>query len=367
MNSRPNVILLPGLLCDASMWWAQRKALEPFADVFVADFSQHDSLEAMARSALALTEGAIVAIGHSMGARVALEMVRLAPERIQRLGLIDTGVHPRREGEEVSRRILVDLAFAEGMEALADRWLPPMVHEGRVGDRALMEPLRAMVMRATPEQHRRQIHALLNRPDAKSLLSSIACPTLVMVGRQDRWSPLAQHEEMAALIPNAELVVIENCGHMSLVEQAGQVSEALLRWLGFENKRAGAKHVGDLAEMMPMNGNSTLDRIPDTPLFDRKRSLRGYHINKMAMGLSNPDNREAFRENESAYLDRFGLSPEEKAAVMSRDWREMVRLGGNLFFILKISAVDPVRITEIGAHQAGMEHADFLRDRLGKK
>ena len=84
------------------------------------------------------------------------------------------------------------------------------------------------------------------------------------------------------------------------------------------------------------------------------------------MGLSKPENREAFRADESAYLDRFGLTAEEKAAVMARDWREMVRLGGNLFFILKISAVDPVRITEIGAHQAGMAHDVFLRERLGK-
>ena len=108
------------------------------------------------------------------------------------------------------------------------------------------------------------------------------------------------------------------------------------------------------------------DRIPDTPLFDRERSRRGYRINKMAMGLSQPANREAFLRDENAYLDRFGLSPEEKEAVRSRNWREMVRLGGNLFFILKISAVDPVRITEIGAHQAGMDHDAFLRERLGK-
>lgn len=119
--------------------------------------------------------------------------------------------------------------------------------------------------------------------------------------------------------------------------------------------------------MNSMAAERNEDRIPDTPLFDRKRSLRGYRINKMAMGLSNSANREAFKQNEEAYLDRFGLTPEEKAAVMSRDWREMVRLGGNLFFILKISAVDPVRITEIGAHQAGMNHDAFLRDRLGKK
>lgn len=241
MSERPKIILLPGLLCDAWIWSAQSRALEPHADVFVADLSQHDSIEGMARSALALTEGPVTVIGHSMGARVAMETARLAPERIERLGLIDTGIHPRRDGEEVNRQVLVDLAFAEGMGALAERWLPPMVHEARAGDRALMEPLKDMVMRATPEQHRRQIRALLNRPDARTYLAAITCPTLVMVGRQDRWSPPAQHEEMACLIPNAELVVIESSGHMTLVEQPEQVSGALLRWLGFENTTAGVE------------------------------------------------------------------------------------------------------------------------------
>ena len=240
MSQPQKIILLPGLLCDASTWAAQERALGPYAEVAVVDFSQLDSIEAMARSALAFVDGLIVAIGHSMGARVALEMVRLAPERIARLALIDTGIHPRREGEEASRQVLVDLAFTEGMEALADRWLPPMVHVDRVNDRTLMEPLKAMVMRATPEQHQRQIRALLNRPEARAHLPRIACPTLVMVGRQDRWSPLAQHEEIAALIPNAELVVIEDSGHMSPVEQPAQVSGTLLRWLGFENKHADA-------------------------------------------------------------------------------------------------------------------------------
>jgi protocatechuate 4,5-dioxygenase alpha chain len=108
-------------------------------------------------------------------------------------------------------------------------------------------------------------------------------------------------------------------------------------------------------------------RIPDTPLFDRESSIRGYRLNKMAMALGDPDNRAAFKADEEAFLDRFGLSPAEKRAVMSRDWHEMVQLGGNLFFILKISAVDPVPITQIGAAQAGMPHEDFLAKRLGKK
>lgn len=109
------------------------------------------------------------------------------------------------------------------------------------------------------------------------------------------------------------------------------------------------------------------DDLPDTPLFDRARSLRGYNLNRMAMALRDPANREAFRRDESAFIDRFGLDPEQKAAVLAQDWREMVRLGGNVFYILKIAAIHPARVTEIGAKQAGMDHDTFLRERLGKK
>ena len=230
------IVLLPGLLCDATIWAAQILALKQHAGVVVADFSQLDSLEDMASVALSLRAGPLAVIGHSMGARVALEMTREAPHRITKLGLLDTGVHPVRKGEQADRQALVDLAFKRGMEALADRWLPPMVHAARSQDPFLIEPLKAMVMRATPEQHLRQIRALLNRRDVRPLLPTIRCPTLVMVGRQDRWSPLAQHEEIATLIPHAELVVIEDAGHMSPVEQPEQVSNALVQWLGFHEK-----------------------------------------------------------------------------------------------------------------------------------
>lgn len=108
------------------------------------------------------------------------------------------------------------------------------------------------------------------------------------------------------------------------------------------------------------------DRIPDTPLLDRRRANMGYALNKMAMGLSSPEGRAAFLADEEAYLDRFELSDAQRAAVRARDWREMVRLGGNLFFILKISAVDPTPIREIGAAQAGMDLPEFLKTRLGK-
>ncbi|MFV0383954.1 extradiol ring-cleavage dioxygenase [Paracoccus sp. (in: a-proteobacteria)] len=107
-------------------------------------------------------------------------------------------------------------------------------------------------------------------------------------------------------------------------------------------------------------------QIAETPLFDREANLQGYKLNKMAMSLGIPANREAFRADEDAFLRSHGLDDETRAAVLARDWHEMVRLGGNLFFILKISAIDPTPITAIGAAQAGMGHEEFLKERLGK-
>ena len=109
-----------------------------------------------------------------------------------------------------------------------------------------------------------------------------------------------------------------------------------------------------------------MNDIPDTPLFDREGSIRGYKMNKMAMALGTSEGREAFKTNEAAFIDRFGLDSEAKTAVLERDWKEMVRLGGNLFFILKISAVDPTPIISIGAAQAGMSPEEFIKTRLGK-
>jgi pimeloyl-ACP methyl ester carboxylesterase len=229
---RLKVVLVPGLLCDASIWKHLKKTLTAFADVDVFDTSKDASINDMAQALLKSQCGPITLIGHSMGGRVALEVAWLAPDRVPNLILLDTGAHPRTELEYPRRRQLVDLAFDQGMEALAQVWLPPMVHPARIHDHELMAELKAMVMRATPEQHLLQITALLNRPNALEYLSRIKCPTLIIVGRQDQWSTLAQHEEMAKRIPDSELAVIEDCGHMSIAERPEVISRVVLRWLG---------------------------------------------------------------------------------------------------------------------------------------
>lgn len=234
------LFLLPGLLCDAAVWRAQSKRLCEIHDVRIPDFAGYASIPAMARAVIAEAPERFAVAGHSMGGRVALEIVHQAPERVECLALLNTGVHEVREGEAEKRQVLVDLAFAEGMEALAARWAPPMLAPRRADDVELMEEITAMVCRSTPEIFRRQIRALLDRPPARHILPTIACPTLVVGGRQDGWSPLAQLAEIASLIPGATFAAIEDCGHMSPLEQPSAVSDALAEWLSdpiFELRR----------------------------------------------------------------------------------------------------------------------------------
>lgn len=228
---KPVVYLLPGLLCDAAVWADQIHVLGRDFEVCVPDFTTFDSIGAMAQSVLDIAPPRFSLAGHSMGARVALELYRRAPERVERLALLDTGIHGMKEGEAAKRQVLIDLADREGMDALCEAWLPPMVHPDRLDDATLMPALRAMVRRMSPAIFRNEVHALLTRPVADAVLAHIRCPVLVGVGAQDQWSPPAQHQEMVAAIPHARYVVFEDSGHMAPAERPQAVTEALRLWL----------------------------------------------------------------------------------------------------------------------------------------
>ena len=113
------------------------------------------------------------------------------------------------------------------MQALCDAWLPPMVHPDRRSDKAFMQPLVDMVLRASPDIYERQIRALLTREDSTPMLANFRLPVYVAVGRQDEWSTLAQHEAFARLIPGAKLRVIEDSGHFTPREQPAQLTQIL--------------------------------------------------------------------------------------------------------------------------------------------
>lgn len=219
-------LLIPGLLCDRFCW---EPVLERI-DAIVPDLTTQNSITQMANDCLAMADGPLRVVGHSMGARVAAEMAHIAPERIEKLCLMDTGIHPLAQGEMEKRAEIVAYGYEKGMEALAARWLPPMVYEPNQTPE-LMDGLTRMVLRRSPESHQRQIQALVTRPDASAYLAEIETETLVMVGRQDQWSPVSQHEDMIALLPNARLEVIENAGHFAPVEQPDAVADILVPFL----------------------------------------------------------------------------------------------------------------------------------------
>lgn len=226
---RDTLYLLPGLLCDSESWQDVADRLQAEFEVTTPGYFRQDSLEDMARWVLAVAPPRFSVAGHSMGGRVAMLLMRLAPERIERLALVDTAHAPATPDEAPKRQMLIDAARAEGMAALSRLWLPPMVGDAGRADAGMMARMAAMVERCPPEIYERQVKALLNRPEVWSVFPTIRCPTAVICGRDDGWSPVKGHQEMAAEIPGAELTVIGNCGHMAPVEQPQAVAEALRR------------------------------------------------------------------------------------------------------------------------------------------
>lgn len=222
------LVYIPGLLSDARVWRpvAQRVG----GDWCHADIGGGATITAMAENVLADAPGRIVPVGHSMGARVAMEMARLAPGRVAGVVLADTGHHPLAPGEREKRLAKIALGHRD-MGALADEWLPPMVDPSRHGDRAFMDDLRGMVLATGAERHERQIRALIARPEMESVLRALTCPVLLLVGGNDGWSPPAQHRAIAAMIGAAQLVEIDGAGHFLPCEKPRETADAIAAWL----------------------------------------------------------------------------------------------------------------------------------------
>ena len=175
------------------------------AETQVVSFRGFSSIPAMARHVLDISPEHFAVAGHSMGGRVALEIMRAAPRRVTGLALLNTGVHPVRDGEPQSRGHLLRVAFECGMPALAAEWLPPMMGSDAARAARLMPQLSAMIQRFTAEAYAGQVNAMLNRPEVMSVLPTIAVPTLLLSGSDDTWSPISQQQSIRRRIPHATL------------------------------------------------------------------------------------------------------------------------------------------------------------------
>jgi pimeloyl-ACP methyl ester carboxylesterase len=235
MSPTVPTLLLPGLVCDEAVWAHARSALGARAPVEVAAYGTLASLGAMAEHVLGDAPPQFALAGHSMGGRVALEVVRRAPERVKALALLDTAVRPLAVGpdgarERAHRYELLAIARERGMAAMAERWVQGMIWPPRLGERALVQAVIDMMARHTALQFEAQIQALLARPDARPVLDEVRCPTLVLCGADDSWATADRHRDMARAVEGAKLVLVPECGHMSTLERPAAVTQALLDW-----------------------------------------------------------------------------------------------------------------------------------------
>jgi pimeloyl-ACP methyl ester carboxylesterase len=188
----------------------------------------------MAEAILAAAPPRFALVGLSMGGYVALEIVRRAGARIGRLALLDTkaDLDPPEavEGREAAIAEIEDGRFAEHIETR----VPVLLGPTAFGDPTLREVTRDMALVVGADAYVRQQRAIMGRPDSTRDLGAISCPTLVLCGRDDALTPPDKHAAMAAAIPRARLAIIEQCGHLSPIEQPQAVTALLRDWLAYD-------------------------------------------------------------------------------------------------------------------------------------
>lgn len=106
-----------------------------------------------------------------------------------------------------------------------------------------------------------------------------------------------------------------------------------------------------------------LKPIPDTSIFDLRASRRGLRLNKMCGSLCSPANREAFKQDEEAYMSRFRLTEDEKDLIRKRDFAGMIHAGMNIYFMLKVGSVTGNSLYKMGAQMRGESYEEFLATR----
>jgi pimeloyl-ACP methyl ester carboxylesterase len=231
MASSLPLVLVPGLLCSARLYTAQIAALWPFGQVTIADHRRDADMAAIAARILAGAPERFALAGLSMGGYIAFAMMRLAPERIAKLALLDTSARPDMPEQKAGREKFIAMAEAGQLDDVVETLIPRFLHRGRASDEPLKREVRAMAKDTGAEAFVRQTNAIMSRADSRPLLTAVRCPTLVLVGEGDELTPPELAKEIAGGISGAKLVVLPDCGHLSTMEKPEAVNAALAAWL----------------------------------------------------------------------------------------------------------------------------------------
>ena len=230
LGRRPPLLLLPGILCDQAVWAAQAEALGDVADVHVATLDG-DTIVQMAEGVLASAPARFALAGFSMGGYVALEIISRQPQRVSRLCLANTNARADTSVQQEGRAALIALAQARGVQVVAARLTPLVLHRSRRSDALLTSAVEAMMARVSGDRFIQQQRAVAGRADHRRDLAGIEVPTCIITSDADAVSAPELAAEMAAAIPGARLHRFSDCGHMAPLEVPDQVTVALRDWL----------------------------------------------------------------------------------------------------------------------------------------
>jgi pimeloyl-ACP methyl ester carboxylesterase len=220
------LVMIPGLCSDAAVWNRTIAALGGKVRCLVGDTLSDETLEGMARRVLSQAPDRFALAGVSMGGMVALELLRIAPQRVTRLALVDTNARPDTLGGRMYRRLAnLYVGIAGNFERLAEGSLRSLVHPSAPEDvrRELVE----MSVRVGPKAYVRQNRAVLARRDLRGILPTVSIPAAVIVGEEDKVTPVGLSREIHGLLPGSTLEVIPACGHLPPIERPDVVAAAL--------------------------------------------------------------------------------------------------------------------------------------------
>lgn len=224
-------IFIPGLICSADLFAAQMVGLDHPVAPRIADTLGRDSLAGMAAAALDSTDGMVVPVGLSMGGYVALEMVRQAPERVKGVGLLSTAYGTDTDERRAQREATIRMAQSDSFRGVTRHLLKSFLSPAAMQDDALVARVIAMAESVGRENFVRQQQAIMARRGQADTLRGLQVPALVLCGSLDTLTPPHISEEMAALAPDAELVILEDVGHLSTMEAPDAVTASLNAFL----------------------------------------------------------------------------------------------------------------------------------------
>jgi len=224
------IVLVPGQLCTELLWQAQLPTVERHGEAYVTVQRDHDTIAGMARAVLDAAPERFTLVAHAMGGFVAFEILRRAPERVEKLVLMST-LAPADTPKQTQRREgYLRLVENGQFDAVIAERIPILVHPRRRDDAEVTDILRRMARDTGPETFLRQQRAIMSRPDSRAMLESIACPTLLVFGLQDAITTMEHQREMLDAIPDAHLETIDDCGHMMPLERPAAVNALLVSW-----------------------------------------------------------------------------------------------------------------------------------------